>query len=69
MADAGTQPMEPLMTPEELAAYLGVTDAALRTWRHRRTGPAWIKVGHEVRYRREAVEAWLAGQERGEKAS
>lgn len=66
---AEMQPREPLMTPAGLAEYLGVTGEVLRTWRHRGTGPDWIKVGHEVRYRPAAVEEWLAGHEHGKKAS
>ena len=71
MDSAVAQPREPLMTPGELAAYLGggITDGAMRQWRHRGTGPDWIRVGHGIRYRREAVEAWLAANEHGEKAS
>lgn len=55
----------PLMTTAELAAYIGgdITDSTLRQWRHRGTGPRWIKVGHGVRYRPDDVEAWLAGCE------
>lgn len=68
MTDTEPQPAEPLMTPRDLAAYLGggITDAALRQWRHRGYGPAWIRVGRGVRYRREAVETWLRERERGQ---
>jgi len=63
---------EPLMSSAELAAYLGgeITVSALAAWRSRGTGPDWIKVGHGVRYRPAAVEAWLKACERaGKKAS
>jgi len=35
----------------------------VRRWRHRKTGPTYIKAGACVRYRREDVEAWLRGRE------
>ena len=37
-----------------------VTLATLATWRSRRTGPAYVKIGGRVLYRREAVEEWEA---------
>lgn len=53
------------MTSDELITYLtelGIraTDGMLRTWRHRKTGPEWHKVGHRIYYPRPAVRAWLA---------
>ena len=42
----------------------GVTVATptLRSWRRRRTGPAWSRVGKRVRYRRSDMVLWLEGQ-------
>jgi len=48
-----------LLTLDEVSTMLGVPIASLRYWRHVGTGPASIKVGRHVRYRREDVEAWL----------
>jgi excisionase family DNA binding protein len=53
---------ERLLQPREVAAYLGVSPATLRTWYARRDGPPAIKVGKFLRYRRADVEAWLNEQ-------
>jgi excisionase family DNA binding protein len=50
---------EPLMTPREVADFLGLPIATLQTWRAKRSGPRGYRVGKHVRYRREDVEAWL----------
>ena len=50
---------EPLMTPQEVADFLGLPIATLPTWRAKRNGPRGYRVGKHVRYRREDVEAWL----------
>lgn len=44
------------------AEYLGITDNALRKWRMRRYGPRYQKVGGEVRYHLDDLDAWLAAQ-------
>ena len=41
---------------------LGVPVHTLYRWRHNGDGPAGYRVGRHVRYRREAVEAWLEQQ-------
>lgn len=51
-----------LMTPKELAEFLGVPIATLYQWRHKGEGPAGIRVGRHLRYRPEVVDAWLEGQ-------
>lgn len=52
----------PLMTPQQLADFLGVPLATLYQWRHRGEGPDGIRVGRHLRYRPEVVEAWLEGK-------
>lgn len=52
-------PRPALLTPDELSAYLGVPVRTLDTWRSRRTGPLFIRVGVHVRYRSEDVDAWI----------
>lgn len=47
------------MTGQELAELLHVPVNTLHRWRQRGTGPASIKVGRHVRWRRSSVEAWL----------
>jgi excisionase family DNA binding protein len=41
---------------------LGIPVHAWYRWRHNGDGPAGYRVGRRVRYRREAVEAWLEQQ-------
>lgn len=50
---------EPLWTVEQLADYLTVPKATLYNWRCQNKGPASIKVGKYLRYRRSEVEKWL----------
>jgi hypothetical protein len=71
-----TQPPEkrPLATPKEVADYLGggereVTEATLKSWRYKRTGPRWIPVGKHVRYDWDDVEAWLDARRKGRDVS
>ena len=47
----------------DLARELGLTEDTLRRWEDRRTGPACVRAGRKVLYRRSAIEAWLAAQE------
>lgn len=54
-----------LLTAAAVAEYLQVTEETLAVWRHRRQGPPHVKVGRCVRYRREALEAYLRENERG----
>jgi excisionase family DNA binding protein len=48
-----------LMTPEELAEYLGVTLHCVYAWSSRGGGPNVLRVGARLRYRPADVEAWL----------
>lgn len=59
------QSTDPLFTPLEAAAYIGVTENTLSVWRcvGRYTIP-FIKVGKLVRYRRSDLEAWLKSRTR-----
>ncbi|MCE7006723.1 helix-turn-helix domain-containing protein [Kibdelosporangium philippinense] len=50
---------EPLWTSADLATFLQVSEATLKDWRHKGTGPAYKRMGKHVRYVRTAVEAWL----------
>ena len=54
-----------MMTSDELVTYLterGIeaTGGMLRTWRYRKTGPPWHKIGHRIYYPPEGVRAWLS---------
>lgn len=57
-----TQP-EPLVTAKTVAAFLGLTTAALDRWRYRNETPFPVyKVGRNVRYRLSEVDAWVRSQ-------
>lgn len=51
--------MDTYMTTEELATLCRTSPGTCRYWRHIGEGPASIKVGRRVLYRREDVTAWL----------
>jgi excisionase family DNA binding protein len=48
-----------LMSLTEVSEMLGIPVHTLYRWRYRGDGPVGYRVGRHVRYRREAVEAWL----------
>jgi predicted DNA-binding transcriptional regulator AlpA len=53
-----------LLKDADVAKMLGIKPDTLRIWRLAGKGPKFLKIGtHNVRYRRETVEAWLAAQE------
>jgi excisionase family DNA binding protein len=56
--------MTHMVTPTELATELGIPVKTLAEWRSRGLGPAYVKVGRHVRYRREAIDEWEAAQTR-----
>jgi excisionase family DNA binding protein len=51
-----------LMSLRDVSEMLGIPVHTLYRWRHNGDGPAGYRVGRHVRYRREAVEAWLEQQ-------
>ena len=51
-----------LMTPDDLAAYLGVPVKTIYQWGTTRKGPRRLRVGKHVRFRPADVEAWLDEQ-------
>lgn len=48
-----------LLSPGELASYLGLPVATIYRWRSRGDGPCGMRVGRHVRYRVEDVDRWL----------
>jgi predicted DNA-binding transcriptional regulator AlpA len=38
------------MTEQQVAEHLGLSVATLRAWRHRGTGPRFVRLGRAVRY-------------------
>lgn len=57
------RPDDELLTLVEVAAILKLPPATLRKWRAERRPPKAFRVGKWLRYRRSAVEAFLAEQE------
>lgn len=58
-----TSLLDSLVAPSTLAERLGTTERSLSEWRINGRGPKFIRVGRSVRYRPEAVDAWLLSQE------
>ena len=50
------------MTTRELAAELRMTPNAIRIMRHRGAAPAGTRVGRNILYRRDVVEAWMTSR-------
>ena len=50
---------DPLLKPQELAAWLGTSAGSLAQMRYRGQGPRFVKTGKLVRYRRSDIDAWL----------
>ena len=51
--------LEPIISAQELAEYLGVPVATVYAWRYRRQGPPGFRVGRHVRFRWSDVERWI----------
>lgn len=49
---------EEMITPEQLADYLGLSTKTLSNWRSLRIGPT-AQRGGRIQYRKSDVEAWL----------
>jgi predicted DNA-binding transcriptional regulator AlpA len=57
---------DPLLTQAQVAELLGVGTETLATWRGTGRGPRFIRWGRKhspIRYRHEAVQAWIAAHE------
>ena len=53
---------EPLWNDRETGHFIRASTAALQKWRREGKGPAYIRVGNLIRYRRPDVESWLAAR-------
>jgi predicted DNA-binding transcriptional regulator AlpA len=64
MTDADKPAIEPLMTEEQAAEHLGVSENALYRLRRSGGGPKFVIVGKiRIRYSPSAIRAWLADRE------
>jgi predicted DNA-binding transcriptional regulator AlpA len=61
--------LEKLYTPSELSEYLKFTVATLAQMRYTGTGPTFIKLGHQIRYRESDILAWMAARAKSRTAS
>lgn len=52
-----------LIPEKEYAAARGVCIRTVQRERALRTGPAFVKLGRKIYYRKAAIEAWLLAQE------
>lgn len=56
-----------ILTPQEVADMLKVSVDTLETWRAKRKGPSWLRLGDSkqspIRYRREDVDGYLKARE------
>jgi excisionase family DNA binding protein len=52
-------PLPDLLSPSEVAVYLGVPVSTIHYWRGRGQGPPGFKVGKRLRFRASDVAKWL----------
>ena len=57
--------MTELLTTREVAGYLRLAVTTLEHWRLDGRGPAFCKIGRQVRYCRADVDRWLAEMNEG----
>ena len=57
--------LSPLLTQREAASILSISVRSLERMRVTGLGPRYVKVRSSVRYQQEALERWVAAQERG----
>lgn len=52
----------PLMTTKEVAKFCRLSHRTFENFRQNGKGPRFVTLGRSIRYLREEVIAWLAGQ-------
>jgi excisionase family DNA binding protein len=45
-------------TPDQVAERYQVSEATLKEWRYKGTGPAYVRLGRHVRYPAKDLEEW-----------
>ena len=55
--------LQDLLSEKDYAAARGVSVRTVQRERALRTGPAFIRLGRKIYYRRAAIEAWLIANE------
>lgn len=58
---ANTQDLrdDALLTEDEAADSLRISVRTLQAWRLKAAGPAFVRVGRAIRYRRGDIKAWI----------
>lgn len=54
------EPLNRLLTVQDLADYLDVPVATIYAWRYHRQGPPGFRVGRHLRFRWSDVEQWIS---------
>lgn len=54
--------MRRLLNERQASERLGLSYRTLQQWRVRGTGPAFLKLGHAVRYDADILDDWLSNQ-------
>ena len=52
-----------MLSPAELAAYLGVPLSTVYRWNYSGDAPPRLRIGKHIRYRQSAVDVWLDAQQ------
>jgi excisionase family DNA binding protein len=53
------EPVDRLLTVQDLADYLDVPVATIYGWRYRRRGPPGFRIGRHLRFRWSDIERWI----------
>jgi hypothetical protein len=71
MASANTQPDpgQRFLSVDDVTNELPIAKATLAKWRWNGSGPAFVKLGARVMYRRADLDAWIAGNTRSPAAA
>lgn len=50
---------EVILSTDQAAELLGLSERTLENWRWQRKGPSYVKLGRSIRYRKTDVENWI----------
>jgi predicted DNA-binding transcriptional regulator AlpA len=64
-ASIAKERLQSLINEFDVARITGMSLATVRRWRLFRQGPPYLKIGAAVRYRPEAISAWLESRPTG----
>ena len=59
MAADSSNDLDALLTEDAAARILNVSPRTLQAWRMEKRGPAFVRVGRSVRYRRRDLVEWI----------